>query len=117
MIQPFGEESSTLLLILYLFLGFSGFFLLILLLSIILITLSEDDQILVTIDSEDEEESSSFEKSELEKDVENCENSHRVVSQSGQTQNNVVMKGKQLVILFWKVFENIIQFSNIELSN
>ena len=66
MFQSFGEESKTVLLIFYLFLGF---FLLIHLISIIMITLSEDDQILININTEDEEAS---------KDVENCDKSIQV---------------------------------------
>ena len=109
MFQPFGEESSTLLLIFYLSLGFCGFLLIILLLSIIFITLSEDHQILVTINTEENKESNTCEKSEVET-VNNCDTSITVVKQSEQTTNGLLMKGQQMIILFWKLFKDIIQF-------
>ena len=110
MFQPFGEESSTLLLIFYLFLGFCGFFLLILLLSMICIALSEDDQILVTIDTDDEEDSNACEKYEVEKYVDNGDKSIKVVKQCEQTQNYVVMKGQQMIIRFCELFKNSFNF-------
>ena len=109
MFQSFGEESSTLLLVFYLFLGFCGFFLLILLLSIILITLSEDDKILSNINTEDEEEINTFEASEVEKDVENCDKIIKGLRQSEQIPNGLLTKGQQMIILFCKLFKNIIQ--------
>ena len=108
--QQFGEESSTLLLIFYLFLGFCGVFLLILLLSMIFITLSEDDQILANINTEDEEESNNCEKYEVEKDVENCDKSIKVVKQCEQTQNGLLVNGKQIIIRFCEPFKKFIKF-------
>ena len=106
--QPFGEESSTLHLIFYLLLGFFGFFLLVLLLSIILITLSEDDKILSNINTEDEEEINTFEASEVEKDVENCDKSIKVVRQSEQIPNGLFVKGKHMIISFCELFKKCI---------
>ena len=110
MFQSFGEESSTLLLIFYLFLGCCGFFLIILLLSMILITLSEDDQILVTIDTENEKDTITCEKSEVEKGVENCDKSIKVVRQSEQITNGLLTKGKQMIIMLCQIFKKFVQF-------
>ena len=52
--QTFGEESSSVLLAFYLFLGFFGFFLLLLLISMVFITIARDDQI-VLVDTEEDE--------------------------------------------------------------
>jgi hypothetical protein len=104
--QQFGEESSTLLLIFYLFIGFCGFFLLILLLSMIFITLSEDDQIFANIITEDQEERNS----EIEKDAQNCDKTIRVVKQSEQIPNGVLLKGKQMIIVFSELLKNVIKF-------
>ena len=111
MFQSFGEESSSLLLVFYLFLGFCGFFILILILSIIFITLSEDDQILGVINTEDdEEENNTFEASEVQQDVENCDKTRKVVKQSERIQNGLLVKGQQMIIRFCELFKKFIQF-------
>ena len=103
MIQSFGEESSTLLLIFYLFLGFCGFFLLILLLSIILITLSEYDQILGNIITEDQEVSNTYEKYEVQKDIENCDTIMKIP-------NEVLNKLKQTKMIYCELFQTSLNF-------
>ena len=110
MFQSFGEESSTLLLIFYLFLGLCGFFLIILFLSIILVTLSEDDQIIVTIDTENEEDTNTCEKSEVEKGVENCDTSIKVVGQREQIPNGLLTKGQQMIIMLCQLFKKFVLF-------
>ena len=102
MFQSFGEESSTLLLVFYLFLGFCGFFLLILLLSIILITLSEYDQILGNTITD--------EKYEVQKEIENCDTIMKVVRQSEQIPNEVLNKPKQTKMIYCELFKNFIKF-------
>jgi hypothetical protein len=108
--QQFGEESSILLLIFYLFLGFCGFFLLILLLSMVFITLSEDDRILANIITQDEDESNNCEKLEAQKDVGNYDKSIKFVKQSEHIPNRLLMKGQQMIIKFYELFKNVINF-------
>ena len=57
-LQPYGEETNTQLLLIYLLLGFSAFFLVTLLLSLVYVTLADDDKI-VTITTEDDDDDTS----------------------------------------------------------
>ena len=107
MFQAFGEESSTLFLTFYLILGVCVFLLLILLISIILITLSKGTQALVTNNSKNEKDSSCY---AVEKDLEHCNNGIKIVEQSEQIQNGLLMKGQQMIIVLCELFNKFAQF-------
>ena len=90
LIKPFGEESSTTLLIIYLFLGFSGFFLFILLISMVFVTLAQEDQILL-INTEDEDNEDG-DYHEGPNDIENCDQDIKVLKQSEKPPNQYQLK-------------------------
>ena len=98
--QAFGEDTGSAFLILYLFLGFSGFFLLVLLFSIVFITVSDEDQIL--IDTE--------EIAEAQEDIEHDEKHIKGVKQSRIAQSKFFFKPKSVRNMISETISHFVNF-------
>jgi hypothetical protein len=95
--QPYGEDSSTVILIGYLLLGFSGFFMLILLLSMVFVTLAQEDQILlINTEDKDIDNGNHFNNSEVKNDIEDGEINIKVLKQTEKSPNKFLLKTQQV---------------------
>ena len=100
--QPFGEETSPVLLIFFLILGFCGFLLLILFFSVVFITLTEEDTI-VLLDTVDED-SEKMNNEDTEENTDHDSKALKVVKQSDKLPKTLFSTAQQVKTLFCNVF-------------
>ena len=103
--QPFGEDSSSPILLFYLFLGFCGFFLLVFLLTNFFLSISEKDQPI--IDAE--------EITEIENDTENYEKGIKSANQLKMNQN-LFLKIKRIKSNVSEIITNVLRLPLIVYS-
>ena len=102
MFQQFGAESSSVVLIFYLFLGFCGLFLFILLISIVLFSHSLDEEEILVDDEEEDEHGGGD-------DVENHQNSVKVVRQRRHRETGLVYKTRPFIFSLTEVFYKFVR--------